>query len=72
MVFWPDFTSAVNGEVSKPVSTRALLDAAAMVSAGMTAIQACEYTWLKKYSDDGGGNSERSVARMVLTGKAGA
>lgn len=58
-----------DGTVSKPVSTRALLDTAALVSAGMSLFDACEYTWVKKYSDDGGAKSERTTVRAILSGK---
>jgi len=62
-------TKAVDGTVGKPVSTRALLDTAALVSAGMSLFDACEYTWVKKYSDDGGPKSERTTVRSILSGK---
>jgi MoxR-like ATPase len=63
-------TKAIDGTVSKPVSTRALLDTAALVSAGMSVIDASEYTWVKKYPDEGGASSERATVRTILTGKA--
>jgi MoxR-like ATPase len=62
-------TKNADGTVSKPVSTRALLDTAALVSAGMSLFDACEYTWVKKYSDDGGPKSERTTVRSILSGK---
>lgn len=62
---------AQDGTVGKPVSTRALLDTAALVSAGMSIIDASEYTWVKKYPDEGGAQSERATVRTILTGKAG-
>lgn len=60
-----------NGDLSKPISTRALLDCSYWVSAGMTVMEAAEATFVKKYSDDGGGESERAYIRLTLQGKAG-
>jgi MoxR-like ATPase len=57
--------------VSKPLSTRALIDCAYWVRMGMTIIEASETTWVKKYSEEGKGSSERAMVRLILQGKAG-
>lgn len=60
-----------SGELSKPLSTRALIDAGLWVSTGMTVTEASEATWVKKYSPEGKGSSERTVVRLILQGIAG-
>jgi hypothetical protein len=60
-----------NEEISKPVSTRALLNTSTYVVAGMSVLEAIEYTWLKGYSDLGGAQSERAQVRVLVTGKTG-
>jgi MoxR-like ATPase len=62
---------ADNGELSKPVSTRALIDSAFWVSTGMSVTEASEATFVKKYSPDGKGSSERTIVRLILQGVAG-
>lgn len=57
--------------IDKPVSTRALIDAGYWVAAGMNITDACETTWVKKYSEEGKGNSQRMMVRLILQGKAG-
>jgi nitric oxide reductase NorQ protein len=59
------------GEINRPVSTRALLDAAVWATTGMTITQACEATFAKKYSEEGKGSSERTMVRLILQGVAG-
>lgn len=62
---------ADNGELSKPVSTRALIDAAYWAATGMSITEACEATFVKKYSAEGKGSSERTVIRLIIQGMAG-
>lgn len=62
---------ADNGELSKPVSTRALIDAAYWAATGMSVTEACEATFVKKYSPEGKGSSERTVIRLIIQGMAG-
>jgi nitric oxide reductase NorQ protein len=59
------------GLVDRPVSTRALIDAAYWVAAGMSVFEACETTFVKKFSPEGGGNSQRMAVRLIVQGKAG-
>lgn len=59
---------AENGDLSKPVSTRALLDASHWATTGMTITEAAEATFIKKYSNDGSSNSERMMVRLILQG----
>lgn len=62
---------AESGELSKPVSTRALIDAAYWAATGMSVTEACEATFVKKYSPEGKGSSERTVIRLIIQGMAG-
>jgi len=55
-------------ELSKFVSTRALIDWSRWTTTGMSMTEAAEATWVKKFSEDGGAKSERAVVRMILTG----
>jgi MoxR-like ATPase len=57
-------------DLSKPVSTRNLLETAALVAAGMRIDQAAEYTFIKFYSEEGSPNSERVMVRQIVTGKS--
>jgi MoxR-like ATPase len=59
------------GELSKPVSTRALIDTSFWVTTGMSITEACEATFVKKYSEEGKGSSERMMVRVILQGMAG-
>jgi len=59
------------GLVDRPVSTRALLDASYWVAAGMSVLEACETTFIKKFSPEGQGNSQRMAIRLIVQGKAG-
>jgi len=58
------------GDLSKPISTRALIDTAFWVSTGMSITEACEATFVKKYSEEGKANSERMMVRVILKGVA--
>lgn len=62
---------ADSGLVDRPVSTRALIDAAYWVAAGMSVFEACETTFVKKFSNEGGGSSQRMAIRLIVQGKAG-
>lgn len=59
---------AQQGEVSKYVSTRALIDWARWVTTGMSMTDAAEATFVKKFSEDGGSTSERSMIRLIVQG----
>lgn len=59
------------GVLSKYVSTRALIDWARWVSTGMPLMEAAEATWVKKFSEEGGGASERHMVRVILQGMTG-
>ena len=61
-----------SGEFDEAVSTRDLLNTAALVAAGMPVIAASEYTFVKFFSEDGGAASQRTAVRQIITGKAGA
>lgn len=58
-----------DGSLSKPVSTRALLDMAHLVARGMSISDAADYTFVKKYSNEGGLQSERAMIRTIVAGK---
>ena len=53
-----------------PVSTRDLLNASALVAAGMTVSQAAEWTFIKFYDDTGGTGSPRVMIRQIVQGKS--
>lgn len=59
---------ANQGEVSKFVSTRALIDWARWVTTGMSMTDAAEATIVKKFSEDGGSQSERAILRLIVQG----
>jgi nitric oxide reductase NorQ protein len=59
------------GDLSKPLSTRALLNAGHWIAAGRTVTDACEATFVKQYSQEGGGSSERTQIKLLITGIAG-
>lgn len=59
------------GDLDDAVSTRNLLDTAALVAAGLPIPAASEYTFVKFFSDDGGAGSQRTAVRQIVTGKAG-
>lgn len=60
-----------SGELDDAVSTRNLLDTAALVAAGMPIQASTEYTFVKFFSEDGGASSQRTAVRQIVTGKAG-
>ena len=62
---------ANDGSLSKYVSTRALIDCAYWVGAGMKITAAAAATFLKKFSAEGGAESEQSIVRVTITGIAG-
>ena len=63
---------ADEGAVAKPVSTRSLLNAAHLVAkANRSIIDAAEATFVKQYSPEGRGNSERTIIQLILQGVAG-
>jgi nitric oxide reductase NorQ protein len=62
---------ADNNELSKYVSTRALLDAAVWVQAGMKIVDAASATFVKKFSAEGRGDSERAKVELAVSGIAG-
>lgn len=59
---------ALGNDLSRYVSTRALIDWARWVTTGMTMTDAAEATWIKKFSDDGGTSSERYSVRLIVKG----
>lgn len=62
---------AAEGNLQKPVSTRALINASHWVATGRTIMDAAEATFVKQYSEDGQGSSERTMVRLILQGIAG-
>lgn len=60
---------ARTGDLSMPVSTRNLLDTAALVAAGQTVAQAADYTFVQFYTEDGGASSERVFVKQAVQGK---
>jgi len=62
---------ADEGVLGKYVSTRALIDWARWAMTGMTLMESAEATWVKKFSEDGGGQSERYLVRTTLQGMTG-
>lgn len=56
------------GDLSKFVSTRALLDWGRWVTTGMSMTDAAEATWVKKFSEEGGSSSERAKVRTTIQG----
>lgn len=59
------------GDLDEAVSTRDLLNTAALVAAGMPIMAAAEYTFVKFFGEDGGAGSQRTAVRQIITGKAG-
>lgn len=57
-------------DLESPISTRTLKAAAILISSGMSVINAMEYTALPLYKADGGAQSERSMVKLILTGKS--
>ena len=53
-----------------PTSTRDLLNAAALVAAGMTIAEACDWTFVKFYDEAGGATAPRIMVRQIVQGKA--
>ena len=64
-------SKAKNDDLAFPVSTRNLLDTAALVAAGMTIEEAADYTFIKMYEESGGAQSQRLMVRAIVQGKAG-
>lgn len=62
---------ADNGDLSKYVSTRALLDCAYWVGGGMTIVDAADATFIKKFSGEGRAESERAAVSIIVKGMAG-
>ena len=63
---------ADEGSVAKPLSTRSLLNASWLVSkANRSIIDAAEATFVKQYSPEGKGSSERTIVQLILQGVAG-
>lgn len=57
------------GDLESPISTRTLKATAMLVASGMSIAKAFEYTALPLYKADGGGDSERTMVKQILTGK---
>jgi MoxR-like ATPase len=53
-----------------PVSTRDLLNASALVAAGMTVAEACDWTFVKFYEQAGGATAPRVMVSQIVQGKA--
>ena len=62
---------ADDGEVSKYLSTRGLIDCAVWAKAGMKIVDAAAATFLRKFNGEGKGESERAIIQLVVAGKAG-
>lgn len=60
-----------NDVLSKYVSTRALIDCAFWVGAGMKILDAAQATFVKKFSAEGGAESERMAIELIVKGIAG-
>lgn len=60
---------ARSGDLDEGVSTRNLLDASVLVAAGMSIVEAAEYTFVRFYSEEGGAASQRVAVRQIVTGK---
>ena len=59
------------GELSKYISTRALIDCSYWVGAGMTIVDAASATFLRKFSAEGGQQSEMAAVDLIVKGMAG-
>jgi MoxR-like ATPase len=53
-----------------PVSTRDLLNAAALVAAGMTVAEAADWTFVKFYDESGGATAPRIMVKQIVQGKS--
>lgn len=62
---------AAEGTLQRPVSTRALLNAGHWVATGRSITDAAEATFVKQFSEEGQGSSERTMVRLILQGIAG-
>jgi MoxR-like ATPase len=62
---------ADDGTIAKPVSTRMLLNASRLIARGRSIIDAAEATFVKQYSSEGKGSSERTMVQLILQGLAG-
>ena len=62
---------ADQGDLSKYISTRALIDCAFWVGAGMKIIDAASATFVKKFSAEGRAESERAAVELLVKGMAG-
>ena len=60
-----------SGDLSKYISTRALIDCAFWVGAGMTIVNAAAATFVKKFSAEGRADSERAAVEIMVKGMAG-
>jgi len=58
------------GDLEQPVSTRTLVAVGYLLSSGMSVAEAFEYTVLPMYRNDGGASSERSLVKLILSGKS--
>lgn len=57
------------GDLESPISTRTLKASALLIASGMSVLNAMEYTALPLYKADGGAASERTLVKLILTGK---
>lgn len=64
-------TKADQGDLSRYVSTRALIDAATWAAGGMRIADAAQSTFVRKFSAEGRGESERSLVELTVNGMAG-
>lgn len=59
-------------DLDHPISTANLLDTAVLVTAGMSILEAAEYTFVRTYADEGGATQNpRTIVRQYLSGKIG-
>ena len=62
---------ADQGDLSKYISTRGLLDAAHWIMAGMTIVDAAATTFAPKFSSEGKAESQRAKVEITVKGMAG-
>lgn len=62
---------AAEGNLQRPISTRALINCAHWVATGRPIMDAAEATFVKQFSEEGQGSSERTMVRLILQGIAG-
>ena len=58
------------GDIEQPISTRTLVAVGFLVASGMSVAEAFEYTVLPMYRNEGGSASERSLVKLMLTGRS--